>query len=84
MGVLSAVLLWPLAPVRGVLSLAEVIQEQVEQELRNPALARRDLEAVEAAYERGDIDAAELARAQQLILDRMRGLPATRPPEEWR
>ena len=41
MGLLSFIATLPLAPVRGVISLAELIQRQVEEELHNPASARR-------------------------------------------
>lgn len=75
MGVLSSILLWPLAPVRAVVSLGEVIQRRVEEELRDPTVARRDLEAAEQAYHDREISADELARTEQDVLDRMRGLP---------
>ena len=76
MGVLSSILLWPLAPVRAVVSLGEVIQRRVEEQLADPVAARRELEDAEAAYHDGDISATELARIQQEVLDRMRGLPS--------
>ncbi|QHE67026.1 gas vesicle protein GvpG [Rhodococcus sp. WAY2] len=84
MGLLSFVFTLPLAPVRGVISLAEVIQRQVEQEMHNPATARRELEELEEARERGDITAEEEEQAQQAILDRMTSGAATRPenPQE--
>lgn len=75
MGVLSSILLWPLAPVRGVVALGEVIQEQVEQEMRNPALARRELEATQEAYQSGEISADEMERSEQQVLDRMSARP---------
>lgn len=68
MGLLSGTLLLPLAPVRGVVKLAEVIQRQVEQELHNPARIRRQLEELAEARERGEISAAEEKQAQQDIL----------------
>ncbi|HJP77768.1 MAG TPA: gas vesicle protein GvpG [Pseudonocardiaceae bacterium] len=77
MGVFSSILLWPLAPVRGVVSLGEVIQRRIEEELRDPIRARNDLEAAEQAYREREISADELARTEQDVLDRMRGLPGT-------
>ena len=84
MGLLSFIFTLPLAPVRGVISLAEVIQRQVEQEMHDPATARRKLEELEEARERGDITAEEEEQAQQAILDRMTSGAATRPenPQE--
>jgi multidrug resistance efflux pump len=75
MGVLSSILLWPLAPVRGVLALGEAIQQQVEQEQRNPALARRELETAEEGYQAGEISAEELENTEQQVLNRMTARP---------
>lgn len=68
MGLLSGTLLLPLAPVRGVIRLAEVIQRQVEQELHNPARTRQQLEELEEARERGEISADEEKQVQKQIL----------------
>jgi hypothetical protein len=68
MGLLSGTLLLPLAPVRGVIRLAEVIQRQVEQELHNPARTRQQLEELEEARERGEISVDEEKQAQKQIL----------------
>lgn len=76
MGVLSALILWPLTPVRGVVSLAELIQRQVDQELNDPARTRRQLEALEDARSRGEISADEERQAQEQILsERIRPAP---------
>ncbi|HET6500805.1 MAG TPA: gas vesicle protein GvpG [Amycolatopsis sp.] len=71
MGLVTAILGLPLAPVRMVVSLGEVIERQVERETRDPASARRDLERIERARESGEISAEEEAEAQQRVLDRM-------------
>ncbi|HZA09835.1 gas vesicle protein GvpG [Mycobacterium sp.] len=68
MGIFSAIVLWPLAPVRGVISLAEVIQRQAEQQLNDPATTRRRLEELQEARERGEISPEEEKKAQQAIL----------------
>lgn len=68
MGLFTGMLLLPLAPVRGVVKLAEVIQEQVEQEANNPARTRRQLEELEEQRERGEISAEEEKDAQSQIL----------------
>jgi hypothetical protein len=68
-GLFSSIALLPLAPVRGVISLAEIVQRQVEQELHNPANTRRQLEALEEARERGEISPEEERQAQREILE---------------
>jgi len=81
MGLLSFIVTLPLQPVKGVISLAELIQRQVEEELHNPASARRALEELEEARERGEISAEEEEQAQQAILDRMTGTAQPTTPE---
>jgi hypothetical protein len=68
-GLFSGIAKLPFAPVLGVISLAELIQRQVEQELNNPANTRRQLEALEEARERGEISAEEERKAQAEILE---------------
>ncbi|AFM15550.1 Gas vesicle protein G [Mycolicibacterium chubuense NBB4] len=83
MGLLSGIAMLPLAPVRGVVALAEVIQRQVEQEMNNPANTRRQLEALEEARERGEITPEDEHEAQQQILQARvtPAAPAQSPPE---
>ena len=84
MGIFSAIVLAPFAPVRGVVALAEVIQRQVEQEMNNPANTRRQLEELEEARERGEITAEEERQAQSQILETRvaPSAPETAPPRE--
>lgn len=69
MGFFSAIAKLPLTPVYGVMSLAEVIQRQVEQELHNPANTRRQLEELEEARAQGEISPDEEREAQKEILE---------------
>jgi hypothetical protein len=71
MGLVTAILGLPFAPVRIIVSLGEVVQRQVELETRHPASVRRDLERIEQAQESGEISAEEAAEAQQWVLDRL-------------
>jgi hypothetical protein len=68
MDLLTMIVGLPFAPVRGLVSLAEVIMEQAEREFYDPARIRRALEEVEAAAERGEISESEKAEAQQQII----------------
>ena len=69
MGLFSGIAKLPFLPVNGVISLAEVIQRQVEQELHNPANTRRQLEALEEARAHGAISPEEEREAQKEILE---------------
>jgi hypothetical protein len=68
----------PLMPIRGLVRLAELIQEQVELETRHPAAVRRHLEEVEEARMSGQISEEEAARQVEQILGQMIDQPG--PP----
>ncbi|MBF6218271.1 MULTISPECIES: gas vesicle protein GvpG [Nocardia] len=76
MGLLSTILTLPVAPVRGVIWLGELIQDQVEQQLHDPATMRRELEEIDAAAAAGQLSEEERKQAQQAVLDRMTGRQA--------
>ncbi|PXY19059.1 gas vesicle protein GvpG [Prauserella muralis] len=82
MGLLSLVFGLPLAPVRGVIALAEVIQERVDSELHDASSVRRDLEAAEQARAAGEISPEEERRVQQEAMERMAAPPADSAPGE--
>ena len=73
-----------LSPVRVVIALAELIQRRVDQELRHPASARRDLEAAEEAHQAGEISTEEHADLQQRVLDRVAAPREETGPSERR
>jgi Gas vesicle protein G len=83
MGIFSSLVSWPLAPVRGVITLGELIQRRANQEIRNPATIRRQLEELEDARERGEISPEQERRAQEQILNtRIRSDAADSTPQE--
>ena len=55
MGLLSGILLLPLAPVRGTVWVAEQVLEQAEEEFYDPATIRAQLEQVERLREAGEL-----------------------------
>ncbi|MGW4644804.1 gas vesicle protein GvpG [Sphaerisporangium sp. NPDC004334] len=73
MGLVKLLFGWPLAPVEALIRLGELIEEQVEHQLRDPAAVRRQLEEVEEARAAGLISEEESARATEEILQRMIG-----------
>jgi uncharacterized membrane protein len=81
MGLLSGLLTLPLAPVRGVMLIAELLEEEAARELaaqQSPDRALADLEAARAA---GEISEEEFRQAETDLLDQ---LIAARAPEEAR
>lgn len=71
MGLLTSLFSLPLAPVRGVIWLGEVIQDQVEQQLHDPAVIRRELAELDEAAAAGRLSEQEYRQAQQQLLNRM-------------
>ena len=72
MGLFTALLLLPLAPVRGTVWIAERIAEQAELELEGPQRIRRELEELEIAHELGEIDDTEYEQLEAALLERLR------------
>ena len=68
----------PLMPLRGVVQLGEVLHDHAEQQLRDPASVRRELEQAERAYRAGEISEEDLARVQAQAIDRLLPSPANR------
>jgi len=80
MGLFSALLTLPLAPVRGVVWIAEQVAEEADRRLSDPAAIRRELVALELDHEEGRIDTAERdARADELAA---RLIAASAPDQE--
>ena len=81
MGLVSGLLTLPLAPVRGVVLIAEVLAQEAERELAAQQSPERGLADLEAARASGEISEEEFQRAEADLLDR---LIAARAPEEVR
>jgi len=71
MGLLSGLLLLPLAPVRGTLWIAEKLAEQAARELDDETLARRLLVEAELALDRGELTVAEFEQIEDELLERL-------------
>jgi len=70
MGLLTLPFRLPLLPVRGVVRLAQLIQEEAERQLADPATARRELEQIARALESGEISDQEAADLQNEVVAR--------------
>jgi gas vesicle protein GvpG len=71
MGLISGLLLLPLAPVRGTVWIAERIYEQAEAEYNDEGAIRAQLMEIERAREAGEIDEATAAEAEDILLERL-------------
>lgn len=75
MGLITGLATLPLAPVRGVVWVAERVQEQAESEIYDPAAIRRQLEEVDEARQDEEISEDEAAELEEQLLQRLLGPP---------
>jgi cytochrome c-type biogenesis protein CcmI len=71
MGFFTGLLTLPLAPMRGVVWLAEQIREQAEQQMYDPAAVRRQLAEVDRARAAGELSDDEAAELEDELLSRL-------------
>jgi hypothetical protein len=71
MGLISALVTLPLAPVKATVWLAERIQEQAESELYDESAIRAALLELEEAREMGVLGEEELTEAENVLIERL-------------
>ena len=71
MGLLTGLLSAPLAPVRGVIWVAEQTLEQAENEYYDPVSIRRQLEDIDALRQRDEIPEDEAVAAEEALVARL-------------
>ncbi|BBA95420.1 putative gas vesicle synthesis protein [Actinacidiphila reveromycinica] len=71
MGVFTGLLLLPLAPVRGVGWVSQVLLETAEKEMYDPAVLRARLAELHRALDDGEIDAARFEAEEERLLDEL-------------
>jgi predicted nucleic acid-binding protein len=71
MGLITGLLTLPLAPVRGVVWVADQLAAVAEQELYNPDAIYAELRELSADLEAGRISEEEFDRAEDLLLQRL-------------
>ncbi|WP_061290920.1 gas vesicle protein GvpG [Herbidospora cretacea] len=73
MGLFTTLLELPLAPVKGVIRLGELLRDEAERKLHDPTVIRRELDEIEAAQAAGELTEEEAEEAMTEILQRMTG-----------
>ncbi|GAA2354741.1 gas vesicle protein GvpG [Streptomyces cuspidosporus] len=69
MGLLSGLVLLPMAPVRGVIWIADCLVDAAEHELHDPAVLRARLAELNEDLEAGAIGPEEFEREEDRLLD---------------
>ena len=67
----------PFAPLKGLLAVARLLQEEADRELYDPAAARRELAEIEAQRNAEAIPADQAQQAQQAVVNRLLRRPST-------
>ncbi|MEB8342839.1 gas vesicle protein GvpG [Streptomyces endophyticus] len=73
MGLISELLLLPLAPVRGSLWAVEQVLTEAERQYYDPAAVRAELARLEEQLVSGEIDQDTFDRVEDELLDRLEG-----------
>lgn len=71
MGLITGLLTLPLAPVRGTMWVGECILEQTESEFYDERAIRAQLLEIDRAREAGELDEAQAAEAEDVLLERL-------------
>ncbi|MEV7108367.1 gas vesicle protein GvpG [Streptomyces atroolivaceus] len=71
MGLFTGLLLLPLAPVRGVIWVADKVNEAADRELHDPGVIRAQLAALNQELEDGNVSLEEFEREEEELLDRL-------------
>jgi hypothetical protein len=71
MGLISGIFTAPLAPIKGVVWIAEQVHDQAMRELYDPDSIRRALDQVQLDREMGVIDDDEADRREDELLERL-------------
>jgi hypothetical protein len=72
MGLFTALVTLPLAPVRGVAWVVEQVVEEADRQLHDPDRIRGELMTLELDFEEGRISAEERTTMEEQLLERLR------------
>jgi hypothetical protein len=71
MGLLTGILTLPLAPVRGVVAVAEQVRRQAEEAFYDPAAIRAELDQVEELRAAGELSEEEATAREDELIERL-------------
>lgn len=71
MGLISGLLTFPIAPLRGTVAIAEQVLRQAEEVYYDPATIRRELEEVERLRDAGEIDEGDATAWEDQLIERL-------------
>ena len=71
MGLITGLLTWPFAPVRGVAWIAEQVRQEAERQWMDPSALHEALDDVQARREAGLISDEEADRLEEELIERL-------------
>ena len=71
MGLLTGLLTAPMAPLRGVVAIAEQVRRRAEDEFYDPASIRAELEEIDALRAAGDLSDDEATAREDALVERL-------------
>ena len=71
MGLLTGLVTWPVAPIRAVIAITELLVHEAEEQLDNPTVLRRELDTVAELRDRGLIEEEEAADLEDDLIRRL-------------
>jgi hypothetical protein len=70
-GLVTGIVTWPLAPVRGTVWVADQVLREAERQWYDPALLQRELDDVAARRQSGDLTDEEADRLEEELVQRL-------------
>jgi hypothetical protein len=71
MGLLMGLVTLPMAPLRGVVAVAEQVRRQAEAAYYDPATIRSELDEVSRLRDAGDLSAEEATSREDVLIERL-------------
>lgn len=71
MGLISGLLTLPVAPLRGVVAVAEQVRRQAEEEFYDPVRIRQQIDDVARRRESGELDDDEATALEDMLVERL-------------
>lgn len=75
MGLITGIVGLPLLPLKGVIWVAERIQQEAESQYYDPTRIRAQLDELEEAVRKGELSEEEAEELEDELLDRLQGPP---------
>lgn len=84
MDLLTLLFRLPFLPMQGLIKLGQIIEDETERQLHDPALVRRKLEEIEEARVRGEASEEDVANVEAEAVGRLVGSSSQRSPRSDR